>query len=77
MNPPGKFSLDCRRTGEYFLVKYFHRFLFNPQPALWPSGVEYEKEFPEGADKKVPGEFLFLRIHFSSMALVSIGPIKS
>jgi len=46
------FPLDCQWRGEYFLVNYSSLFLVNQQPALWPSGVEDEKEFPEGAHAK-------------------------
>ena len=35
-----------------FWVSYSHLFLINQQPALWPSGAEYEKEFLEGAHTK-------------------------
>ena len=28
--------------------------MVNQQPALWPSGVDDEKEFPEGAHTKIP-----------------------
>ena len=46
------FPLDCQWIGEYFLVNYSCPFLVNQQPALWPSGVEDEKEFPESAHAK-------------------------
>jgi hypothetical protein len=39
--------------------------MINQQPALWPCGVEYEKEFPESSHANTPGEFLFLWRHFS------------
>jgi hypothetical protein len=31
------------------LINYSYFFLLNQQSAPWPSGVEDEKEFPEGA----------------------------
>jgi hypothetical protein len=31
------------------LINYSYLFLVNQQSAPWPSGVEGEKEFPEGA----------------------------
>jgi hypothetical protein len=46
------FPLDYSWIKGYLWVSYSHLFLINQQPVLWPSGAEYEKEFPEGADTK-------------------------
>ena len=70
------FLLDCRWIGEFLWVSYFHLFLINQQPALWPSGVDDEKEFPEVADTKTREDFLFPWNDFSSMAAACIGLIR-
>ncbi len=48
------------------MVNYSYLFLVNQQPTLWPSGVEDEKEFPEGtirrlspADKRTVRRIIF------------------
>ena len=65
----GNFVLDCRSMEEYFVINYSYLFLVNQQSAPWPSGVEDEKEFPEGSHTKFPWDFLFLWRHISYQRL--------
>jgi hypothetical protein len=47
--PKANFPLTVGEQESIFLINYSYLFLVNQQSAPWPSGVEDEKEFPEGA----------------------------
>jgi hypothetical protein len=58
----GNIVLDSLFAEVYFGFVVSHRTLIAGKPSNpYPSGVSYEKEFPEGANIKPLREFLFAR----------------